>query len=82
MIVIVRNTYPFFKNCAHAEPGDVCRWEKGRGRMSLVRESDGRTVFSRDLISPGQHDGDRPTDGVISRVACKGWILEVKAVKG
>lgn len=76
-MIVIRNTYPRWQNCPHAEPGDVCRWEKSHGRMSLVRESDGKTIYSRDLLSPGQHDGDRPVDGVIAKVASKGWFLEV-----
>ena len=74
---IIRNTYPGYPNCPHGEPGDECRWEHRRGSMSLVRIADGKTVFSRNLISPGQHDGDRPVCGVIAKVASKGWILEL-----
>jgi hypothetical protein len=77
-MIITRNTYPRFPNCPHGEAGDVCRWEMGRGRMSLVRERDGKTVYSRDLISPGQHDGDRPVDGIVAQVKSKGWVLEVQ----
>jgi hypothetical protein len=44
--------------------------------MSLVRESDGKTIYSRDLISPGQHDGNRPVVGIIAKVASRGWYLE------
>ena len=75
-MIIIRNTYPCLPNCPHAEVGDVCRWEKDRGRMSLVRESDGKTIYSRDLISPGQHDGNRPVVGIIAKVASRGWYLE------
>jgi hypothetical protein len=45
--------------------------------MSLVRVADGKTVFSRDLLSPGQHDGDRPVCGIVANVASKGWFLEL-----
>ena len=76
-VIVTRNTYPRHPNCPHAEPGDVCRWEKGRGQMALVRVSDGKTVFSRALLSPGQHDDDRPVVGIIAQVASKGWIMEV-----
>jgi hypothetical protein len=81
-VIVIRNTYPRWPNCNRAEVGDVCRWEMGRGRMSLVRESDGKTVYSRDLLSPGQHDGDRPVDGVIAKVASKGWFLELSNTPG
>jgi hypothetical protein len=74
---IIRNTYPRWPNVDRGEPGDVVRWEQFRGRMSLVRESDGKTVYSRDLLSPGQHDGDRPVVGIVAKVASKGWFLEV-----
>lgn len=76
-MIVIRNTFPRWPKCNRAEVGDVCRWEMGRGRMSLVRESDGQTVYSRDLLSPGQHDGDRPVEGVISKVVSKGWFLEL-----
>jgi hypothetical protein len=76
-VIVVRNTYPYWPKCAHAEAGDVCHWDKGRGCMSLVRDSDGKTVFSRDLLSPGQHDKDRPVVGVVAQVKSKGWFLEV-----
>lgn len=76
-MIVVRNTYPHWPNCPHAEVGDVCHWEKGRGKMALVRESDGKTVFSRDLLSPGQRDGGRPVVGVIAKVVSKGWFLKV-----
>ena len=74
---IIRNTYPRWPNVDRGEPGDVVRWEQFRGRMSLVRESDGKTVYSRDLLSPGQHDGNRPVIGIVAKVAGKGWFLEV-----
>lgn len=80
-MIIIRNTYPQLPNCPRAEPGDVCHWEKYRGRMSLVRDSDKKTLFSRDLMSPGQHDGDRPVIGIIARVENKGWLLEIGAEK-
>jgi hypothetical protein len=76
-VQVIRNTYPAYKNCPHAETGDECRWEKVCGRMSLVRIADGKTLFSRDLLSPGQHDGNRPACGVIAHVASKGWVLEI-----
>jgi hypothetical protein len=76
-MIVVRNTYPIFPKCPHAAPGDEVRWSKDRGRMSLVRISDGKTVFSRDLLSPGQHDGDRPICGVVASVVSKGWFLEL-----
>ena len=77
MLTVVRNTYPAHPNVPHAEPGDEVRWEQVRGRMSLVRVADGKTVFSRDLLSPGQHDGDRPVCGIVAKVASKGWFLEL-----
>lgn len=77
MLTVVRNTYPAHPHVPHAEPGDAVKWEKYRGRMSLVRVADGKTVFSRDLLSPGQHDGDRPVCGIVATVASKGWVLEL-----
>ena len=77
MLTVVRNTYPRWPNVNRAESGDEVRWEHGGGRMSLVRVADGKVVYSRDLLSPGQHDGDRPVSGVISKVASKGWFLEL-----
>jgi hypothetical protein len=79
-MIVIRNTYPVYPKCAHAEVGDEVRWEKYRGCMSLVRVSDGKTVFSRDLLSPGQHDGDRPVVGVIACVKSKGWVLELSDI--
>ena len=82
MLTVVRNTYPAHPNVPHAEPGDEVRWNHGRGRMYLVRVADGKTVFSRDLLSPGQHDGDRPVCGIVAKVASKGWFLEVSNAGG
>jgi len=77
-VTIVRNTYPVWPNVAHGNPGDVVHWERYRGAMNLVRDSDGKTVYSRDLLSPGQHDGDRPVVGIIAQVKSKAWTLEVE----
>jgi hypothetical protein len=74
---VIRNTYPVLKGVAHAEPGDVVEWQHFRGRNNLVRLSDGKTVFSRDLLSPGQNDGNRPVIGVVAQVKSKGWFLEL-----
>lgn len=76
-MIVVRNTYPRWPNCVQPEVGDEVYWSKERGRMSLVRQRDGKSVFSRDLISPGQHDGDRPVVGVVAKVKSKGWFLEL-----
>jgi len=77
MVRIKKNTYPISPGVARAEVGDICEWRKEKGRMSLVRLSDGKTVFSRDLLSPGQHDGDRPVIGVIA--SYKKYTLDVEA---
>ena len=77
MLTVIRNTYPKHPNVTHAEPGDKVRWEQSRGQKILVRISDNKAVFSRDLISPGQHDGSRPVVGVIASVKTKGYYLEV-----
>jgi len=82
MLTVVRNTYPRWPKVDRAEPGDEVRWEQGRGRMSLVRVADGKVVFSRDLLSPGQHDGDRPVCGIVAKVASKSWFLELSNPTG
>lgn len=76
MVRITKNTYPKIPKVARGEIGDICEWRKEKGRMSLVRLNDGKTVFSRDLLSPGQHDGDRPVVGVIA--SYKEQVLEVE----
>ncbi|KJV07997.1 hypothetical protein VZ94_00840 [Methylocucumis oryzae] len=79
-LIVIRNTYPVMKNCPSAKQGDICHWEKSHGRMSLIRNRDSKTIFSRDLLSPGQHDGNRPVVGVIAEVKNKGWVLEINHV--
>ena len=75
---VVRNTYPVWAGVAHAEPGDVVDWKDGRREMHLERESDGRSIFSRDHL-PKNVDDMRPMVGIIAQVKNKGWVLEVGA---
>jgi hypothetical protein len=74
---VIRNTYPVRPKVPHAEPGDVVQWQHFGGRKNLVRLSDQAIVFSRDLLSPGQHDGDRPIVGVVAYTRSEGWFLEL-----
>ena len=75
MLKVVRNTYPVLQ-CPHAELGDIVRWEVARGRCSLVRQSDGKTVFSRDCL-PRHTEDNRPVVGVIAQIKSKGWAIEL-----
>ena len=77
-MIVLRNTYPRFSGVPHAEPGDVVEWFAGPRCMSLVRQSDGATVFSRDK-RPKEREDNRPLIGVIARIKSKGWVLEVAA---
>lgn len=78
---IIRNTYPQFPNCPHAELGDVVRWEFGRGVYNLIRVTDGKAVFTS---APVDRDGNLRSNGkppvlagVVAQVKSKGWVLEV-----
>ena len=73
---VIRNTYPTTPGVAHAEPGDEVAWVLRPGKLLLVRNSDGRTVFSRDSLPKGQTD-ERPVCGVIAEVKSKGQRLEI-----
>lgn len=75
---VVRNTYPVWPGVTHGEPGDVVNWKPVRGKMHLERESDNRSIFSRDCL-PKDVDDMRPMIGIISQVKSKGWVLEVDA---
>lgn len=46
MVIVTKNTYQRYPNAAHAEPGDICEWELSRGSFRLIRQSDGKCVFS------------------------------------
>jgi hypothetical protein len=77
---VIKNTYPIWPNVAHAEPGDIAKWDHHRGKFSLIRESDGKTLFSVDVDGNGnKSNGQPPTAcGIISQVKSKGWILEIE----
>ena len=75
-MIVKRNTYPVINGVARAEVGEVVSWHVARGQQNLVRESDGKTVFSRDCY-PKDKDDYRPTSGIVGQVKCRGWILEV-----
>ena len=75
---VVRNTYPVLPRVPHAEPGDLVDWQAGPRCMSLVRRSDGATVFSRDKW-PKEREDNRPLIGVVAAIKSKGWVLEIAA---
>ena len=77
---VIQNTYPETKGIPYAKPGDIVNWEPGKRCYSLVRESDGRTVFlSPDVDKEGlRSNGDPPTlIGIIGQIKSKGWIFEL-----
>jgi len=75
---VIRNTYPA-TNAARAEPGDVCEYQPRRdGGYNLVRESDGRTVYSSPKRTPDSPVP--PVVGVIASVKSRGWFLEVERI--
>ena len=73
---VIRNTYPVWPKCAHAEVGDVVEWQSFRTQLCLVRKSDGAAVFSRDHL-PKHIEDTRPVCGLIASVKSKGWYLEI-----
>jgi hypothetical protein len=74
---VLRNTYPKHPKVAHAEVDDLCYWQEHKGRKELIRYSDNKVVFSRELLPNGQHDGNRPVMGVVACNKSKGWFLEL-----
>lgn len=85
MIKIIRNTYPKYPNVAHAEPGDLCKWELVSGSYRLTRISDHETLFSTSTINQttGLLSSGKPPRliGVIAQVKSKGWVMEVEETK-
>jgi len=77
-LTVTRNTYPQWNNVPHACMGDVVRWSAGKRSHVLVRDTDGKTVFSRDCL-PKDQDDNRPMIGVIAMVKSKGWFLEIQS---
>lgn len=77
-MIVIRNTYPRLPGVPHAEPGDVVEWFAGPRCMSLVRQADHATVFSRDKW-PKEREDNRPLIGVVAQVKSKGWVLEIAA---
>ncbi|MFA7121240.1 MAG: hypothetical protein WC277_07145 [Bacilli bacterium] len=75
---VIRNTYPRLAGVPHAEPGDIVEWFAGPRCMSLVRKSDGATVFSRDKW-PKEREDNRPLIGVVATIKARGWVLEIAA---
>lgn len=82
MVIVVENTYPSDTRAAHAEPGDVVRWEtphRGTDGMRLIRASDGKCVF----VAPAPKVAgawDSPVVGVVAEVKNKGWRLVLEMV--
>ena len=77
---VIRNTYPEWPNTPRAEVGDEVHWKLYQC-FRLVRDSDGKTVFS---TAPVNRDGNRYSNGeppvlvgVIAQVKSRGWGLEV-----
>ena len=78
---VIKNTYPEHPNCSHAKKGDEVSWELTRGAFSLIRKSDGRSVFRS---APVDRDGRLRSNGkqtvatgIIAQVKTKGWVLEI-----
>jgi hypothetical protein len=78
---VIRNTYPVFPNCDHAEPGDLVHWRRDPGYFCLIRDRDGKTVFA---TAPVDRDGNRYSNGkppilcgIVAEVKKRGWILEL-----
>ena len=84
-LIVTKNTYLRHPNVNNAEPGDEVYWKRGPGRFSLVRKSDGKTVFMIDGIRPDgkkYSTGEEPTlIGVIAHVEKHGWVLEVEKIE-
>jgi hypothetical protein len=80
-MTVIKNTYPATPGVAHAEVGDEVRWEFVRGHYSLVRISDGKTLYATgDIDKNGnlRSNGKPPQlTGVIASVLSKGWVLEM-----
>lgn len=78
---VITNTYPVHAKVAHAEPGDECHWELIAGCYRLVRESDGKTLFSTGQVNKDENlysTGLPPVlIGIIAQVKSKNWILKI-----
>jgi len=79
---IIKNTYPEHPHVPHAKPGEEVHWLLQRGSFLLIRDLDGKVVFSSAPVdSEGllRSNGKEPTlKGIIAQVKKYGWILEVE----
>ena len=82
---IIKNTYPVLPNIRHGEEGDIVHWALLRGCYSLLRESDGESVFaSADVNKDGllRSNGKPPVlVGTVARVKSRGWCLILEEVQ-
>lgn len=82
--IVVRNSYPIYPNCIHADVGDSVHWEHGQS-FRLIREADGREIFSSAPVDKNgrlQSNNKVPVlCGIIARVKSRGWVLEIKEIK-
>ncbi len=78
---VIQNTYPKQPNTPHAKPGDKVSWALSRGAFSLIRKSDGKSIFRSALVDKDgrlRSNGQRTTViGIIAQVKSKGWLLEI-----
>ena len=82
MLIVVENTYPVHTGVAHAEPGDICHWEVIKGSYRLIRDSDGKTLFSTSAVNQDCcliHNNKKPTlIGCIAQNKSKGWKMIIE----
>ena len=80
-MIVKKNTYPEYEGVAHAKEGDVANWEYIKGAYSLIRKSDGKSLFRTPPVNKDgllYSTGKSPVlVGVIGEVKSKGWVFEL-----
>jgi hypothetical protein len=77
---IIKNTYPHHPNVAHGKVGDIVHWEVSSKGVSLIRDSDQKSIFGRNRYSSTKPD-DRPTVGCIAQIKKHDYQLVIEEVE-
>jgi len=81
-MIVTKNTYPVYKNVAHAEKDDIVHWEYSSQGFKLIRYSDKKTLFQTPAVdlqgNLRSNSSKQPVlTGVIAANRSKNYILEI-----